>query len=208
MGRPAQMVDMAACAGAAANTEGGPADANASAGETDSDVGDAAVSPDEASGNDCDYGPTIFGSSVTTDGGLVVEGDDDDCKYHVAWTSSPICSSSSLGATFTVTVTNLATGLPVTDIPASEGILPEAFVPTSLDAACDTMTTHFSPTLFGDAHLLQTSPTSGTYVGRIIFDQPGEWTVRFHIHEECSDSLPDSPHGHVAFHITVNAPPK
>lgn len=157
-----------------------------------------------ASGDDaCDYGPTMFGATSVSDGGLVVtQGDDDDCKYHVAWTSTPICDSS-LPVAFTVTVTSLVTGLPVTDIPATEGILPEAFIPTTLDAACDTMTTHASPTAFGDAHLYETTPTSGVYFGQIIFDQPGEWTLRFHIHEECFDSLPDSPHGHAAFHVTV-----
>jgi len=165
------------------------------------DGGGGAGSSDES----CDYEATMFGGTNGSDGGLVVtQGDDDDCKYHVAWTSTAICHSATLPVTFTVTVTNLMTGLPVTDIPEMEGILPEAFIPTTLDAACDTMTTHPSPTPFGDAHLYETNSTSGVYIGQIIFDQAGEWTVRFHIHEECSDSLPDSPHGHAAFHVTVH----
>jgi hypothetical protein len=41
------------------------------------------------------------------------------------------------------------------------------------------------------------------YAGPVIFDAPGDWTLRFHLHEECDDTLDDSPHGHAAFHITV-----
>jgi hypothetical protein len=184
---------------ASANGGDGEAGAEDAGDEGGVDGGGGATSGDDA----CDYGATMFGGTRANDGGPeVTQGDDDDCKYHVAWTSTPICHSS-LRVTFTVTVTSLVTGLPVTDIPATEGILPEAFIPTTLDAACDTLTTHPSPTSFGDAHLYETTPTSGVYVGGIAFDQPGEWTVRFHIHEECSDLLPDSPHGHAAFHITV-----
>ena len=51
--------------------------------------------------------------------------------------------------------------------------------------------------------LFETSATSGVYSGNIIFDKAGDWTVRFHIHEECFDFLDDSPHGHAAFRITV-----
>ena len=43
----------------------------------------------------------------------------------------------------------------------------------------------------------------GTYTGRIVFDEAGEWTVRFHFNENCLDVLPDSPHGHAAFHLTL-----
>jgi hypothetical protein len=217
VGQPVQVVNPASCSvdaaaaatgdDAAASAEGGSAEGGADTGGAEG--GDNGAAGDDggapSSDEDCEYGATMFGGTAASDGGLVVtEGDDDDCKYHVAWTSTPICHSPTLPVTFTVTVTNLTTGLPVTDIPSTEGILPEAFIPTTLDAACDTMTTHPSPTLFGDAHLYETSPSSGVYVGQIIFDQAGEWTVRFHIHEECSDSLPDSPHGHAAFHLTVH----
>ena len=43
----------------------------------------------------------------------------------------------------------------------------------------------------------------GTYTGNIQFDQAGQWTVRFHFNEDCADLLPDSPHGHAAYHFTV-----
>src|SRR5262249_6744646 len=47
-------------------------------------------------------------------------------------------------------------------------------------------------------------PTPGKFViGPVIFDQSGRWTIRFHLFEECSDALQDSPHGHVAFFVDV-----
>jgi hypothetical protein len=203
VGHPVQIVNDSSCFPDAGSAGGDDADASSESGG-DGGAGDDGASGDAGgSASDCDYGATMFGPGSDGGGPVVVEGDDDDCKYHVAWTSTPICHSATLPVTFTVTVTNLKTGLPVTDIPGTEGILPEAFIPTTLDAAC-AMTTHPSPTSFGDAHLYETNPTSGVYVGQIIFDQAGEWTVRFHIHEECSDDFADSPHGHAAFHVTVH----
>lgn len=205
VGQPAQEVNASSCDPDAASPASG-VDADASSAALSADDGGSGDGG-ETSDDECAYGATMFGQGSADGGGAGGEGDDDDCKYHVVWTSSPICPSATIGVIFTVTVTNLTTGLPVTDLPPAEGILPEAFIPTSLDASCDTMTTHFSPTPFGSAHLFQTSATSGTYVGSVVFDQSGEWTVRFHIHEECDDSLADSPHGHAAFHITVPAVP-
>jgi hypothetical protein len=102
--------------------------------------------------------------------------------------------------TFTVTLNSNSTGAPVTDVPAAEGMVVEAYIPISLDAACDDLGTHVSPNA---GPLYQTASTSGVYSGRVVFDAPGEWTVRFHIHEECADLFDDSPHGHAAFHVTV-----
>ena len=143
---------------------------------------------DDGGGDTCDYGDTMFGQ----------EGDDDDCKYHVKWSASPICEGND-GVTFTVNVTTKTDGAKVTGIP--QGIRPEVFIPTTLDAACDDQSTHPSPSK--NPLLVETPAGSGTYVGKVIFDAPGEWTVRFHIHEECADLLEDSPHGHAAFHVTV-----
>jgi hypothetical protein len=134
----------------------------------------------------CTYGDTMFGQ----------EGDDDDCKYHVKWSSTPICEGS---VTFTVTATNLTDNSPVANMPG--GMIIEPFIPLVPDAACDTVTTHPGPN--DGAALTETPPGSGTYVGPVLFNAPGDWTLRFHIHEECADLFPDSPHGHAAFHITV-----
>ena len=63
-----------------------------------------------------------------------------------------------------------------------------------------TQSTHPSPNA---DNLIETPAGSGVYIGKVQFDAPGEWTIRFHIHEECDDLLDDSPHGHAAFHLTL-----
>jgi hypothetical protein len=159
-----------------------------------------ATACDDASGaagdddDSCDYGATMFG----------MEGDDDDCKYHVTWTSTPLCEGN---VAFTVTVVDKTTGAPVTTsrvvTGASENqLLAEAYLPTQPIPACDTMdSTHPSPTML--PYLTETSATSGVYTGVVAFDAPGEWTIRFHIQEQCDDICDDSPHGHAAFHLTI-----
>jgi hypothetical protein len=150
---------------------------------------DAAASGDDggAAEEGCPYGDTLYGQSGT----------DDDCKYKVAWTSTPICEGAA-GVSFTVTITSNVDGKPVTGLP--NGVTPEVFLTSPADASCDDQSTHLSP---GTASLTETSPGSGVYRGPIEFDVPGAWTVRFHIHEECEDLLPTSQHGHIAFHVTV-----
>jgi hypothetical protein len=149
--------------------------------------GDDGGSGDDGGGASCPYGDTMYGQSS----------DDDDCKYKVSWTSDPICESAA-GVQFTVTVKSNVDDSPVTGVPG--GLIVEAFIPTSLDASCDNQSTHPSP---GTANLIEVSAGSGIYRGPVVFDAPGEWTVRFHVHEECADLLPTSPHGHAAYHVTV-----
>lgn len=157
---------------------------------------DASAPADDAGANDsgadagastCPWGPTQFGQ----------EGDDDDCKYHVSWMSTALCEGEA-GVTFTVKVTNKADGTPVTGIPM--GIIAEVFIPTDPAATCDSKSTHpasSAPTL------VETAAGSGVYAGNIPFDAKGDWTVRFHIHDECADQFADSPHGHIAFRVTL-----
>jgi len=168
----------------------GPADTHCQ-GVAPQPVSESSCTPDAGADDGgapetCDYGDTMFGQA----------GDDDDCKYHVTWSSEPICEGA---VQFTVKVTSLTDGTPVTGIP--QGVIIEQFIPSVADAACDDQTTHPGPNI--GAFLVETPPGSGTYVGPVDFDAPGDWTVRFHIHEECEDLLDDSPHGHAAFHITV-----
>lgn len=134
--------------------------------------GGAGGSAGGAGGSMGDYGPTNYG----------MEADDDDCKYHVVWTSTPVCENS--GVTFTVTVTAKADGKPVTGAsPIAEVFLNDK---------------HPSP-MTGSS----SEGPPGTYqVGPIVFDAPGEWTVRFHLFETDCDT-DDSPHGHAAFYIDV-----
>jgi hypothetical protein len=126
-----------------------------------------------------------------------MEGDDDDCKYHVSWTSTPLCEGPG-GVEFTVVATSLTLHTPVT----GAHIHPEVFTTTQSthgEAGCDDKSTHESPSTF---EILGEGPP-GTYSGRIVFDEPGQWTVRFHLFENCLDVLPNSPHGHAAFHLTI-----
>ena len=120
-----------------------------------------------------DYGPTVYNA----------EADDDDCKYHVKWTSTPVRENSDV--TFTAVTTVKSTSAPATGAHVSiEGFL---------------NSTHPVP----NSNQKTTETTPGTYsIGPVRFDAPGQWTVRFHIHEECNDTE-DSPHGHVAFYLNV-----
>jgi hypothetical protein len=149
--------------------------------DDDSDAG-----ADAGQEEDCDYGSPLFGN----------EGDDDDCKYHLVWSSTPLCEGSP-GVTVTVKITEKATGAAVTGV--ANGVLPEAYIPSDPNAACSTGT-HVSPS---SDRLVETPANSGTYVGNVIFDQSGQWVVRFHIHEECADVLETSPHGHAAFRFNI-----
>jgi hypothetical protein len=156
-------------------------------------VGADAGAGDDGGDEGCAYGPTMYGQ----------EADDDDCKYHVSWTSTPICEGNP-GSQFVVKVTyktrvdDAGAPLPLT----GANPMTETFTTTPLDAGgaiCDDMSTHPGPT--SGAHMTEGPP--GTYTANVAFDMPGQWTVRFHFNEECADIADDSPHGHAAFHITV-----
>jgi len=115
------------------------------------------------------------------------EGDDDDCKYHVALSSTPVRLNQNV--TFTVTVTALDPATPNAPVTGAD------------------------PSIVGTLGNLHTLPntnpvthataTPGTYtIGPVRFDRSGQWITRFHFFEDCAD-LPDSPHGHVAFYLDV-----
>ncbi len=129
-----------------------------------------AAAPDGAGA----YGPTLDNASA----------DDDDCKYHISWTSSPVCQND--GIVFTVVATSKSDGTPLTG--------------ANMDVEVFLDLTHPSPTPFVDS----AEGPPGTYVTQPAkFDKSGKWTVRFHFFEECSDDLEDSPHGHAAFFVNV-----
>ncbi len=137
-------------------------------------------------GSTCDWGATMYGQ----------EADDDDCKYHVKWTAGALCQGAG-GVPFTVSVTLKGGSTPVTSM--LTGLITEVFIPTDPAAACDNKSTHPSPTV---TTLTETTAGAGVYTGNIVFDRAGQWTVRFHFHDDCTDS-PDSPHGHAAFRVTL-----
>jgi len=121
-----------------------------------------------------DYGPTRYNA----------ESDDDDCKYHVKWSSSAVQENKDV--TFTATATQKAAGTPATG--------------ANLDLEVFLNDTHPAP----NSNPHTTENGNGVYtIGPIRFDAPGRWTVRFHLHEECADEAEDSPHGHAAFFLDV-----
>jgi hypothetical protein len=127
---------------------------------------------------DCDpaqFGPTMYGH----------EGDDDDCKYHVTWSSTPICENGG-GTTFTVKATKKTDGSALTGAaPYIEAVQSCTYpIPNAPNPAVE-------------------SPP-GTYtIGPVVFDRPGTWVVRFHFFGTCEDGLETSPHGHAAFFVKV-----
>jgi hypothetical protein len=121
-----------------------------------------------------DIGATMYGAA----------GNDDDCKYYISWTATPIKENAD--TFFTVTAIRLADMMPAT----CAGIRPEVVLNPAVGAVPPP---NPSPEI-----------APGVYkVGPIKFIQPGVWTVRFHLFENCSDSRQDSPHGHAAFFVQV-----
>jgi hypothetical protein len=130
--------------------------------------------PDGGDTPDPDYGDTLYNQ----------EGDDDDCKYHVKWTSTEVFENTDV--TFTVTAVNKS------DSKATAGAKP--YIEAYLN---DTHPAPNSPSV-----TKETAP--GTYtIGPMRFDAAGKWTVRFHFFGDCVDATEDSPHAHAAFYLNV-----
>ena len=135
---------------------------------------DAGVPGPDAAVEASDFGATMFNSS----------GNDDDCKYTVSWTSTPILENTDVY--FTVVASTTVAPAPAT----GANIFAEVYLDNTHEAPPTNQTAVESP--------------PGTYkVGPIRFDKPGAWTVRFHLHEDCKDLVDDSPHGHAAFYVDV-----
>lgn len=135
----------------------------------------------------CPYAPTMFGH----------EGDDDNCKYHVRWSSTALCEEPG-AVTFTVVATRKTDGSPLTGAAPIVEVLVTTLGDQDAADYCDDMSPWGGP---NDGVQLTEGPP-GTYVGPIYFNRPGEWTLRFHFFPTCNDA-PDSPHGHAAFHVTI-----
>ena len=121
-----------------------------------------------------DYGETMYNQS----------GADDDCKYSVSWTATPIYENYDVH--FTVTAKTTVDGQPATNAnPVAEVYLSD---------------THGAP----PTNQVATETSPGVYdIGPIRFDEPGKWTVRFHFYGDCLDLVASSPHGHAAFYVNV-----
>ncbi len=192
-GVPAAMIALLACLGCSSSSNTPTNAANCSnpggpvAGAADSHCGNTVLTVDP---NICtmavDTQPTDDAGTGTTDYGDTLynaEGDDDDCKYHVTWSSTAICENANV--TFNVKLTAKAGGAAV----AGADPVIEAFLTV----------TH--PGLVSSQKAQEPSP--GNYsIGPVQFDAPGQWTVRFHFFETGCDE-PTSPHGHAAFYVNV-----
>jgi hypothetical protein len=138
------------------------------------DGGDAIADGGDDASTGADYGPTMFNA----------QGDDDDCKYSVSWTSDPIYENTN--------VTFHLTAMKKFDGTWACGANP--YIEAYLDD------THPAPN--SGTHTSEVG--TGKYdIGPIRFDAKGRWTVRFHLYGDCSDLTPDSPHGHAAFFVDV-----
>jgi hypothetical protein len=115
------------------------------------------------------------------------EADDDDCKYHVSFTTTGVKVNQN--ATFKVTATKLAEN----NAPATGAdVIIEAYLAGN---ALHPIPNGVQPAVENPA---------GTYtVAPVKFDASGMWVMRFHLYESCDDILPDSPHGHATFYINV-----
>jgi len=118
--------------------------------------------------------PTAYGT----------EGDDDDCKYHIAIKFPDICESEE--AMFEVTLTSKVDGKPVKGAkPSIEQTLDGVLGPPPLTASTEK------------------SGAEGVYEVPATFNKPGKWEAKFHFFETCSDAPADSPHGHRTFYVEV-----
>ena len=177
------VVAVACSSSSSCPTPGGPASGAPDTHCVDPDSGVSTATPTSQASCHPDAGadaaPTSYGPPLNG-----TTGDDDDCKYHVTWSATPICENE--GVVFTFTATSAVDGTPVTG--------------ASVDAEIFLTPTHPAPTPF----VTSTEGPPGTYTTQPArFDEPGQWTVRFHLFEACSDLLGDSPHGHVAFYLEV-----
>ena len=112
------------------------------------------------------------------------EGDDDDCKYHVTWSSTDVFENTDV--TFTMTAVTKTDGKPAAGS--------ESYIEAELDKKTPAPATNQTAVEKPD----------GTYtIGPLQFDKKGKWTIRFHLFEQCTDVSEESPHGHAAFFLDV-----
>jgi len=178
--QPASVVDPAACMTPASSGDGagGAVDEDSTAG-----AAGASAASDCNLAHDASYGDSLYDSA----------GDDDDCKYHVSWTSTPVAVNQDVSFTVTATLKDSTTPL--------EGLSPGTNALSRVELYIPCEPTHFPPAADARPTIKETSP--GVYTaGPIRFDKPGRWVVRFHFFESCLDQEA-SPHGHIAFFVDV-----
>jgi hypothetical protein len=177
-GQPVGVADPAAC-----STPMSPDDEGAGGAGDETAAGGTGGAEDCNAAHDTGYGATLYNA----------DGDDDDCKYRVSWTSTPIRLNQDV--TFTVSAHSKADNSPLEGLTTGENALSqvELYIPC--------VPGHFPPFSNSNAKISETAP--GVYsAGPIRFDMPGRWVVRFHFYESCLDQE-TSPHGHIAFFVDV-----
>lgn len=174
-------IPLLACGGAIGGPLKGAADthcANVAAQPVNAAVCGGSATPIATGAANSDYGDTHDGTVA----------DDDDCKYHVSWASTPLQENTNV--TFTIQANELAgTQAKVTGLDTTNGYA-EVFLTD----------THPGPPTA--QRVTTTAPGTITF-GPVEFDKKGVWTVRFHFFELCSDEDQASPHGHTAFYVEV-----
>lgn len=131
----------------------------------------------DTSGGGDDFGDTMYNTS----------GNDDDCKYAVSYsiTGGGICRGAD-----TFFVVTLKDAIMNQLIGGADHVRPEIF-----------LTSNGSPVNTSASTTTETS--TGVYkIGPVKFASAGNYTVRFHFYEDCTDT-PTSPHGHAAFFVNV-----
>lgn len=153
------------------------------------------------------YGPTNYNSGSN----------DDDCKYVVSWTSTPIAKG--IPVTFWFATKYSTTGVPVIGMSGTPDGGPAVASCPPLAPQADQIyfevagdpdggiANHVNAALAGVIPpITETPPGSGVYrIGpETFFDVSGLWYVRFHFNENCCDGAnADSPHGHAAYYVNV-----
>jgi hypothetical protein len=150
----------------------------------DAGSGDGSAAGDDGGTADAGYvdpcGPSDYGPTLENNWGA-----DDDCKYDVMWTSTPICEN--VPVYFTVQASKRTDNSPLTGASAVPDVVLNCTHPIT------NVPRNPSPEI-----------APGVYVvGPVVFDSPGKWVFRFHFNETCLDLVPDSPHGHIAFYVQV-----
>jgi hypothetical protein len=165
------------CMGPAGGAVSGAADTHciaADGGAIAQDTSAAACHVADANAPMPEYGETRYNAQSA----------DDDCKYDVQLTVTPVRQAESV--TLVVKVTARSDGAPVTGATAHA----EIFLND----------THPAP----NAGTSTVEAPAGTYtIGPVKFDASGRWTARFHFFESCADDSEESPHGHVGFFLDV-----
>jgi hypothetical protein len=160
---------------------------DASGGDGASSGDGSAMAVDAGDNGECGesgYGVTNYGTSAQ----------DDDCKYDVSYTATPICQNTNVYFTVIAKKRAGADGGPSL---SNEAPLTGASVSVeSYNDDCMTIAMISNQTTVDQGN--------GSYkVGPIQFQKSGKWIVRFHFNGCCSDIPADSPHGHAAFWVNV-----